>query len=98
MQALERDQILRLDRAGPVRVTCLFGVLWVTRPGEARDLLLMRGESVRLQCTAGIVVSGFVAAVAGVQWEPKTGRMDRLVAAAGRCIGQLGMRRANDLR
>lgn len=98
MQALERDQLLRLDGAGPVRVTCLFGVLWVTRPGESRDLLLARGDSVRLERTAGVVVSGFVASVAGVQWEPATGRVDRLIAAMSRWIGALGMRRADDLR
>lgn len=98
MQALEKDQTLRLEGTGPVRVICLFGMLWVTRPGEARDLFLARGESVRLERTAGVVVSGFVAAVVGVQWEPKTGRRDRLVAAAGRWIGLLGMRRADDLR
>lgn len=98
MQALERDQILRLDGAGPLRVTCLFGVLWVTRPGEPRDLFLTRGESVRLEHAAGVVVSGYVAAVAGVQWEAKSGRVDRLLAGIGRWIGLLGMRRADDLR
>lgn len=98
MQALDKDQRLRLEHAGPVRVTCLFGVLWVTRPGDARDLLLTRGESVRLAGTAGVVVSGFVPAVAGVQWEAKTGRLDRLVAAVSRWVGMLGMRRADDLR
>lgn len=98
MQALEKDQRLRLECAGPVRVTCLFGVLWVTHPGEVRDLLLTRGESVRLTCTDGVVVSGFVPAVAGVQWEAKTGRCDRLVATVSRWIGMLGMRRADDLR
>lgn len=110
MQALEREQILRLDGGRPVRLTCLFGVLWVTRPGEARDIFLSRGESLCIERPAGVLVSGFTAAVVGVKWAADRSWRERLVARIVRLGGVVrlsgvdrlaraaGMRPANDLR
>lgn len=43
--SLERERSLRIARGAEVQVTCASGVLWVTREGDPRDLILTAGQS-----------------------------------------------------
>jgi len=48
MIALEREASLRVEPGTRVEIACLSGVLWITQEGDARDLFLASGESLRL--------------------------------------------------
>jgi len=90
MTALDPDQSLRLDSRSPVRVTCLFGVLWVTTPGDWVDRFLSRGESLTLDRPAGTLVAGLTPAVVSVQslsGAPVIGRLLRRLSAAWLTLG-----------
>lgn len=39
---------LRLSEARGVRVTCLFGTIWITMAGEVADLILHAGDSCQI--------------------------------------------------
>lgn len=48
---LKHRQLLRLPTGKGARITCRSGSVWITRDGDARDIVLERGDS--LQSTRG---------------------------------------------
>jgi len=94
MRALEEGEELRLDERTRLRITCLFGVVWITRPGDPVDHFLSRGESLELRCAPRTLIAGFTPAVVSVKSLP--GEWARLCKGAwlGGLVASLGMRRA----
>jgi hypothetical protein len=45
---LEAEQSVRIRCRHEVEIVCLSGLLWVTQPGDTRDLFVASGESLRL--------------------------------------------------
>lgn len=54
---LRRRDVLRLGDAYGLSLASAGGTLWVTVDGEARDIVLQPGESVRIASHADTVVS-----------------------------------------
>lgn len=46
--SLEPEQSLRIESRREVEIGCLSGLLWVTQPGDPRDLFVAAGQSVRV--------------------------------------------------
>jgi hypothetical protein len=42
------EQSLWIESRRDVEIECLSGLLWITQPGDARDLFVAAGESLRL--------------------------------------------------
>jgi len=57
---LEAEQSLRIQSRNHIEITCVSGLLWVTQPGNARDLFVASGESVRLVRSRLTLVSAMV--------------------------------------
>jgi hypothetical protein len=53
---LARNQCARFERARDALLRCLGGVAWVTIDGQRRDIVLERGQSMRVDSNADVVV------------------------------------------
>ncbi len=71
---LEAEQSLRIESRDDIEIVCLSGLLWVTQPGDARDLFVAPGEPLRL------VPSGLTLVTAML---PSALRAREIPAAAG---------------
>jgi Protein of unknown function (DUF2917) len=72
---LEAEQSLRIESRNQVEIACVSGLLWVTQPGDTRDLFVASGESVRLVRSRLTLVSAMV---------PSMLRAREVAPAAGR--------------
>lgn len=94
MRALEEGEVLRLHGRKAVRVTCLFGVVWITRAGDPVDHFLARGESVELSGASRTLIAGFSASVVSVKLLPQESAGRRLGITLAGLLASLGTRRA----
>jgi len=53
---LGQGEALRLNGAGGRHISAVSGALWVTRDGDARDIILENGADVRLDQADGVVI------------------------------------------
>jgi hypothetical protein len=60
---LEAEQSLRIQSRNHVEVVCLSGLLWVTQPGDVRDLFVAPGEPLRLAASGLTLVTAMVPSV-----------------------------------
>jgi len=58
--SLEPEQSLRIQSRNCIEISCVSGLLWVTQPGDARDLFVASGESLRLVRSKLTLVSALV--------------------------------------
>ena len=61
--SLEAEQSLRIQSHSHVEVVCLSGLLWVTQPGDVRDLFVAPGEPLRLAASGLTLVTAMVPSV-----------------------------------
>ena len=61
--SLEPEQWLRIQSRDQIEIVCVSGLLWVTQPGDARDLFVASGESLRLVRSKLTVVSAMAPSV-----------------------------------
>jgi hypothetical protein len=61
--SLEAEQSLRIESRNDVEIVCLSGRLWVTQPGDARDLFVAPGEPLRLVPSGLTLVTAMVPTV-----------------------------------
>jgi Protein of unknown function (DUF2917) len=61
--SLEAEQSLRIQSRSHIEIACLSGLLWVTQPGDARDLFVASGESLRLARSKLTLVTAMVPSV-----------------------------------
>jgi hypothetical protein len=68
--AMLRRSLLELPQDRPLDVACDAGTLWLTLDNDPRDLVLERGERVRLEANRRVLVYAFDDSVLAVR-EPK---------------------------
>jgi hypothetical protein len=61
--SLEAEQSLRIQSRNDVELVCLSGLLWVTQPGDVRDLFVVPGEPLRLAASGLTLVTAMVPSV-----------------------------------
>lgn len=61
--SLEAEQSLRIQSRNHVEIVCLSGRLWVTQPGDARDLFVAPGAPLRLAPSGLTLVTALVPSV-----------------------------------
>ena len=67
---LERGALLPLHDSAGATVVCLEGELWITQEYDANDIVLRRGESLRLFCDGRSVVEALRASRIAVEAPP----------------------------
>jgi hypothetical protein len=70
---LEAEQSLRIQSRNHVEIVCLSGLLWVTQPGDTRDLFVASGESLRLVPSGLTLVTAMVPSVLRAREMPALG-------------------------
>jgi hypothetical protein len=56
MISLAADRSLRIRAKGGTRIGCQFGLVWLTRAGDLRDLFLARGDYIELAPGPGVII------------------------------------------
>ena len=72
--SLQPEQSLRIQSRSHVEVVCLSGLLWVTQPGDARDLFVAPGEALRLAASGLTLVTAMVPSVLRARELPAVAR------------------------
>jgi hypothetical protein len=60
---LEPEQSLRIESHRVVEIGCLSGLLWITQPGDPRDLFVAAGQSVQVAPSGLTLVTAIQPAV-----------------------------------
>jgi DUF2917 family protein len=95
--SLEPEQTLRIESHREVEIGCLSGLVWITQPGDPRDLFVAAGQSVQVAPSGLTLVTaiqpallraGDVASLAGMpawrRWWERPALPSRVQARIGR--------------
>lgn len=80
------EQLLRLDAGAGRRVRVLFGGLWLTEEGEARDRIVRPGDEVPLRGRGTVLLEGIGPARVQILKAHAPGLRPRLARAARRAL------------
>lgn len=87
---LAQRELLALDRARGLLLTCQSGELWITRDGSAEDLILAAGQSWRVEGDGELVVSALRPALLVIAHPPAAAPR---IASHGRAASVLALLR-----
>ncbi len=88
--SLDPDQSLRIESHREVEIDCRSGLLWITQPGDPRDLFVAAGQSVRVAPSGLTLVTAIQPAVLRA-WELGSGcGTPALVATSGSAVPRAG--------
>ncbi len=68
--SLAAEQSLRIESRNDVEIECLDGLLWVTQPGDVRDLFVAPGAPLRLSPSGLTLVTAMRSALLQVRELP----------------------------